>query len=125
MSKELMHPQEIEVFYVIPSLKKHLAVEMKKLGLKQKEIAKTFSTKEATISQYLNDKRGNKIELDEEMIADVKKSAPLIKDSLTYLKEMQHLLRRIKETRAICQIHKDLSNIPGDCCPEKVNCFGD
>lgn len=123
--KELLQPQEIEVFYIIPGLKKHLAVEMKENGLKQKEIAKMFSTKDSTISQYLNDKRGNKIGFSEEILSEVKKSAPLIKDKLSYLKEMQHLLRKVKETRAICSIHKKLSNIPGECCPEMINCFGD
>ena len=124
MSKELMQPQEIEVFYIIPSLKKHLAREMKDLGLKQKEIAKIFSTKEGTISQYLHDKRGSKIDFDEVMLKDIKKSAPLVKDSLSYLKETQYLLRRIKETRAIYNIHKKLSGVPGNCCPELINCFG-
>ncbi len=124
MSKELLQPQEIEVFYIIPSLKKHLAIEMKGKGMKQKEIAKIFSTKDSTISQYLNDKRGNKITFEDSMMIEIKKSAPSIKDQMSYLKEIQHLLRKVKETKEICRIHKEISNIPEDCTPELIDCFG-
>tara|TARA_Y100000034_G_C6798967_1_gene358319 strand:- start:577 stop:945 length:369 start_codon:yes stop_codon:yes gene_type:complete len=121
--KDLLQPQEIEVFYIIPALKKYLATEMKSKGLKQKEIAKLFSTKDATISQYLNNKRGNKLEFDEIMLVEIKKSAKSITDNLTYMKEMQHLLRKVKETNELCRIHKALSKIPGHCTPDLISCY--
>ncbi len=121
--KELLQPQEIEVFYIIPALKKHLAIELKTSGLKQKEIAKIFITKEAAISQYLNNKRGNKLEFDKILLKEIKHSSKKIIDNLTYMKEIQHLLRRTKETNEICRIHKSLSKIPGHCNPELIGCF--
>lgn len=123
-NQELLQPQEIEVFYIIPTIKKHLAAEMKKNGLKQKEIAKILSIKDATVSQYLNDKRGNKVSFDENIIEEIRKSSAKVKDTISYLREMQHLLRKVKETRAICRIHKELSKIPSSCCPELIDCFG-
>jgi len=124
MVNQFLHPQEIEVFYIIPALRRQLAIEMKKNGLKQKRIAEILLIEDATVSQYIKKKRGNKILFDEIVVKEVEKSAPLIKDKLSLLQEMQRLLRVIKETREICKIHKQISNIPHECAPELINCFG-
>jgi uncharacterized protein len=124
VTQTLLQPQEIEVFYVIPALKKYLSVAMKEKGMKQNKIAELLSIKDATVSQYLSKKRGNKVEFDETMLKEINESVPLIKDKLSLLKEIQKLLRRVKETREICRIHKQLSEIPEECSPELINCFG-
>ena len=119
-----LHPQEIEVFYIIPALRRQLAMHMKQNGLKQKRIAELLVIEDATVSQYMSKKRGNKIMFDEVVMQEIAKSAILIKDKLSLLKEMQHLLRVIKETREICRIHKQISKVPHECNPELINCFG-
>jgi predicted transcriptional regulator len=124
MKKGLMHPQEIEVYYIIPTLRKYLAMSMKERGLKQKEIASMLSIEEASVSHYLHDKRGNKIEFDSDALKEIEISAERIIDKLSYMEEMQHLLRLIRKTRAICDVHKLMSGIPGECRPELINCFG-
>tara|TARA_Y100000310_G_C20025097_1_gene509219 strand:+ start:114 stop:527 length:414 start_codon:yes stop_codon:yes gene_type:complete len=123
-NQTLLQPQEIEVFYVIPALKRYLAVSMKYKGMKQKKIAELLSIKDATVSQYLSDKRGNKIQFEENILKEVDVSASLIKDKISFLREMQRLLRVIKDTREICRIHKQLSDIPEECTPELIDCFG-
>ena len=50
--KQLM-PQEIEVWYIIPAVRRELAKSMVKIGLKQKQIAVTLGITEAAVSQYL------------------------------------------------------------------------
>lgn len=120
----LLQPQEIEVFYIIPSLRKQLALEMKKLGYKQNKIASLLAIEEAAVSQYINDKRGSKIDFEPEIKNEIVKSAAVITDRLTLLREMQHLLRAIKDTREICRIHKQLSDVPQECTPEAIDCFG-
>jgi predicted transcriptional regulator len=124
MNHSLLQPQEIEVFYIIPALKKYLAVDMKARGLKQKRIAELLCIKDATVSQYLNDKRGSKIEFGEEVLKEIKISVSLIGDKISLLREMQRLLRVIKHNREICRIHRELSDIPKECTPELINCFG-
>ncbi|MBI2110228.1 hypothetical protein HYT51_00405, partial [Candidatus Woesearchaeota archaeon] len=49
MVNQFLHPQEIEVFYIIPALRRQLAIEMKKNGLKQKRIAELLLIEDATV----------------------------------------------------------------------------
>ena len=118
----LLHPQEIEVFYIIPTLRRNLAISMKKQGLKQKQIAALLSIEDAAVSQYINEKRGNKVQLSEEIIKEVDKSASLVKDKLSFLREMQRLLKTVQDSREICRIHKQFSSLPDNCSPEAVLC---
>jgi len=120
---KFLQRQEIEVFYVIPSLRKHLAMEMKQLGLKQKEIAVLLSIEEAAVSQYVKGKRGNNIEFSEEVQGEVKTSARLIRDKISLLREMQRLIRIIMSTGELCKIHKELCDISEECTPGLINCF--
>lgn len=118
-----LQPQEVEVFYVIPALRKNLAVEMKKNGLKQKNIASLLSIEDAAVSQYINDKRGNKIILSKDVLNEVGKSALVIKDKISFLRETQRLLRFISDTGEICKIHKQVSDVPENCNPALAQCF--
>lgn len=120
-----MQPQEVEVFYLIPGIKKNLAVCMRKSGLKQNEIANLLQIEDATVSHYLNNKRGNKFYFEKEVLKEIYKSSKLIKDELSFLREVQRLLRVVKRTREICRIHKILSSVPEECTPELIGCFGD
>ncbi|HLC63174.1 MAG TPA: hypothetical protein VJJ21_02545 [Candidatus Nanoarchaeia archaeon] len=120
--QSLLHPQEIEVFYIIPTLRRNLAISMKKQGLNQKQIAVLLNIEDAAVSQYINEKRGNKVQLSEEIIKEVNKSASLVKDKLSFLREMQRLLKTVQDSREICKIHKQFSNLPDNCTPEAVLC---
>ena len=118
-----LQPQEVEVFYVIPALRKNLAVEMKKNGLKQKQIASLLSIEDAAVSQYINDKRGNKVILSGDTLNEVSKSALAIKDKISYIRETQRLLRFISDTGEICKLHRQVSNVPENCSPSVAQCF--
>ena len=96
---------------------------MKETGMKQKDIAKILNINSAAISQYTNNKRGNKITFDESISQEIKKSAFLIKDTLSYLRETQRILNVIREKKEICRIHKQFSQIPDSCHPEDVGCL--
>ena len=52
-------PQEIELWYVIPSLRKALVTVLKKKGMKQKDIAPLLGISEPAVSQYMKDKRAS------------------------------------------------------------------
>jgi len=60
---KLEHPQEVEVWYVIPAIKRELSKSMMKdNGLSQKNVATLLGVTEAAVSQYINSKRANEVE---------------------------------------------------------------
>ena len=122
MSKILLHPQEIETFYVLPSIRRHLAQTMTEQGLKQKDVAHLLGINSATISQYRSSKRGNQVRFNKEVLTEIKKSATKIKDRTSYLQETQHLLQYIRQTNALCQIHRLFSEVPKECDPKRIGC---
>ena len=123
--QKLLQPQEIEVFYIIPAIRKHLAMQMKSSGLKQKRIAELLQIEEGTVSQYLSNKRGNQVSFNEKVIKEVENSAKLIKDQTTLLGETQRLLSLIRQSGDLCKFHKKFSNIPKTCGFEVVKCGAD
>jgi len=108
-------PQELEVWYVIPAIRKELASIMKNNGLKQVEIAKNLGVTKAAITQYLNNKRGSEIKFNEKIKQEVRNSAKRINDQIDALREVQYLINITREEKVVCQIHKDLEKGFDDC----------
>ncbi len=125
MKHTFLQPQEIEVFYILPAIRRYFAMYMKLQGLKQNKIAEILHIEKSAVSQYIKKKRGNNVEFGENILNEIAKSASKIKDEFSLLGETQRLLRLIRSSGDLCRIHKNISNIPGDCAPEKINCFGD
>lgn len=119
----MLYPQEIEVFYIIPALRREIAKELKNRGIRQKEIANLFHVEEASISQYLGGKRGGFASFSKGLMPEIKISAGRIKDTISLLGEMQRLIKIVKITGDLCRIHKQLSPIPICCSPKMINCF--
>ena len=122
--QSLIQPQDIEVFYIMPTLRKELALELKRSGLNQNKIADLLHIKKSTVSQYINNKRGSKVSFSNNIKKEISSSAHEIHDTLTLIRETQKILRSIRHSGELCRIHKQLSDIPGECNPELVNCFG-
>lgn len=107
-------PQEVELWYVIPSIRKALVTELKKHGLKQKDIAKLLGITESAISQYIKDKRASCCSdfFDRPLLSkEIKRSADSIvanaeKSPNIVIKEINRLCRFIREKRIICEIGK-------------------
>ncbi|MBS3151386.1 hypothetical protein J4443_03345 [Candidatus Woesearchaeota archaeon] len=125
MRHTFLQPQEIEVFYIIPTLRRYLAMYMKLQGLKQNKIAELLHIEKSAVSQYIKKKRGSKVEFSEGVLNEIAKSVSKIKDEFSLLGEIQRLLRVIRNSGDLCRIHKDISKIPEECEPDKINCFGD
>ncbi len=51
-------PQEIEVRYILPAIRKQLTIALAKDGLKQNQIARLLNITPAAVSQYIKEKRG-------------------------------------------------------------------
>jgi predicted transcriptional regulator len=108
-------PQEIEVRYIIPSLRKELATSLKEKGLKQREIAETLNITPAAVSQYIKEKRGT-TEFNKEILKEIEKSGTkIIKDRFATQKELLKLTMTIRKSKTICDIHKQHDCVPENC----------
>lgn len=122
VNKTLLHPQEIETFYILPTIRRYFAVYLKEQGLKQKDIAELLGINSATISQYSSNKRGHRINFDKKILEEIKKAAGRIKDTASYFRETQNILKLLREQNIICNVHRQFSPVPKNCDPVKTGC---
>lgn len=105
-------PQETELWYVIPTIRKALVVELKKQDIKQKDIAPLLGITESAVSQYVKDKRAAfcyEFFDKPPMKPEIKLSAMRIlsqKRPEIVIQEINRLCRIAKEKRIICAIRK-------------------
>ncbi len=108
--------QEVEVRYILPLIRKEYSLTLKKLGYKQKEIAKFLNLTESAVSQYLSSKRANNIEISIELKEEIELSAKKVIDNSIILNmEIQKLVNLFSTKRNICMIHKKFSDLPNGC----------
>tara|TARA_Y100000031_G_C8144511_1_gene349248 strand:- start:566 stop:949 length:384 start_codon:yes stop_codon:yes gene_type:complete len=116
-------PQEIEVWYIIPALRRELAKSMIKLELTQKQIAKIMGITEAAVSQYIHSKRAKEVVFSNAILEEIKKSAKKIADNSNLLiPEMMKLTQLTDVKQVMCDMHKKQdANMPTncDCCFEE------
>ncbi len=108
-------PQEIEVWYIIPAIRKEMAKAMLKKGLRQKEVADRLGVTDAAISQYLKSKRASEVRFDSTMRADIEKSAERVMKGGNAMKEIQRIVRLCRMKGLVCRTGKKLGNSPGGC----------
>ncbi len=108
MTTPSKHPQEIEVWYILPAIRKELVIVLKEKGHSQKEIAKLLNITEPAVSQYAKEKRAKKIILPQEVKEFIKVSADKIKDSKIAYHQIQKINDFIKHSKARCEIHMQL-----------------
>lgn len=106
----LKHPQELEVWYVLPAVRKELVHALKKQGLTQKKIAVLLNITEPAISQYLQEKRAMGVNLPQEVKDFIDKAALKIKDPETAYRQIQEICHFIKESKVLCKIHMGLES---------------
>ena len=115
MLKNVLQPQEIEVFYIIPAIRSYLAKALKESGKSQKDIAKLFGLRESTVSQYITSKRAT-FKLDKKAQDKIKKLSTKIKTQMDVVRIVQESLDYIERSKGICALHKQIaSSIPYNC----------
>ena len=119
---KMLHPVEIETFYVLPAVRRQLALSMKQLGIPQKDIATKLHLQAAAVSQYLSDKRGKQCDLSEDIIKEAGISAKRITNDASLMYEMNRLLQLIRSSSLICNIHKQFSAVPHGCAVSTACC---
>ncbi|MDD4353071.1 MAG: transcriptional regulator [Candidatus Nanoarchaeia archaeon] len=116
----MKQPQEIEANFVIPAIRKQLAVEMSKNKLNQKSISELLGISGAAVSQYVKSKRATaNIKFDKITLEKIKESAKNISgDKSCAIKEINSICSFIRKSNCLCKIHKSIEsvNCKGECC---------
>jgi len=101
-------PQEIEVWYIIPVVRKELAKLLtKKYGLSYEKAGFILGISKAAVSQYLSNKRANKVKLNAITKKEVVKSAKVLAENPKRgLSEIQRILKFMKDNKCSCDICK-------------------
>ncbi len=101
-------PQEIEVWYIIPAVRKELAKLLtKKYELSYEKAGKILGISKAAVSQYLSDKRANKIKLNTLTKKEIAKSAKIIfENPKLAIQEIQRILKFMKNSKCSCNVCK-------------------
>lgn len=116
MAQKLIFPQEIEVWYVLPAIRKAFALELMKAGLPQKNVAQILGVTEAAISQYKKEKRAQQLSFNETIETEIKKSALLLRDKPERLfNEMMRINKLVKTTGLFCELHRSKCATPHGC----------
>ena len=120
----MYYPQEIEVWYVLPSIRRELAKELVKYNLTQREISSKLNITESAVSQYLREKRANLVKFDNVITKAIQIGAKKIavKDEIV-MKEIQKIINLMRKNKVLCKIHhqydKDLPENCNHCIYEK------
>jgi uncharacterized protein len=101
----LKHPQEIEVWYVIPAIRKALALDLIKSGKSQRQVAFLLGVTEAAVSNYIKKKRAKDIDLPNEVKEFVNKVSVKIVDKRSAYYQVQQISNFVKESKALCKMH--------------------
>ena len=115
MVNRVLQPQEIEVYYLLPAIRRELTLGMKALGKPQKEIACLLGVTEPAISQYMTEKRATDVKFPKDIKAEIKLAAEKIKNQETLYSEVQRILLLCRKARLICRVHEMLGLPPKNC----------
>lgn len=111
-------PQEIEVWYTIPALRRELAKSMiNDYNQTQKQVAGHMGITEAAISQYLSLKRATDVVFSNAVLDEIKVSAKkIIESGELVVPEMMRLTKLTDVKQVMCYIHKKQDvNLPDGC----------
>lgn len=116
-------PQEVEVWYLIPAIRKELArILTEEYEMSYEKAGNLLGISKAAISQYLSNKRANKITLTPNTKEEVKKSAEIIsKENKMVVREVQRILKYMKVTRASCEACKTYNKEILQYCNQNPN----
>ena len=99
-------PQELAVWYIIPSIRKELSKELIAKGLTQKKAAQLLGLTESAVSQYLKAKRAKGVSFNPEAAGKIKLAAgKIIKDEKNAKKYIYRLSNELMKSKEACRIH--------------------
>lgn len=114
--QKLIFPQEVEVHYIIPAMRRAFAYELKKQGLEQKQIAKLLFVSEAAVSQYLSNKRATEVEFSEQIKKAIASAVPNLLGGLGFKEIGMSIMNLIRDEKTTCKICVQVSHHSNDDC---------
>jgi len=116
---KLIFPQEIEVWYILPVIRRKIALKLVEKGLPQKEVAELMMITPAAVSQYKKQKRAKEEIFDPELEKELEKSVhKILKDHSCLSKEIIRLNDLVKKKGIICKVYNKICALSKD----KINC---
>lgn len=99
-------PQEIEVWYIIPAIRRNMALCFsKEHNISYDNIARMMGLTKTAISQYINGKRVEKIKLHPQAVDEVRSSCiKIVKNKSIVVKEISRILEIIKKKKLHCEL---------------------
>ena len=112
-------PCEIVVWYVIPAIRSELAKELLNLGMKQKDVSELMDITQPAVSQYITDKRGSGIKLNEDVRAMIKQFARELSEGeatkADLISRTCTICKNVKTMDVLEQLNIDKSELGDDC----------
>src|SRR3989344_6957978 len=113
-------PQEIEVRYILPAIRRELArIFIQDHKLSQKDAAKLLGLTEAAVSQYQHSKRAKEVVFNSEIVSEIKKSAEKIltekANKQRLIAEMYRISTLANVKQILCDLHRSQSKELGSC----------
>jgi predicted transcriptional regulator len=131
--RKWLMPQEVEVWYVLPAIRRELAKVMKfEKGQAQKSIARMLGVTEPAVTQYMlkdspKRSRGDRIEIPKTLLPELMKSSDAIIKAWdeteasenayeTTTREINRLIKVMRDAGLLCDIHRDhCAGVHMDC----------
>ncbi len=101
---KVIQPQELEVFYIIPALRREITHGLRSVGKDQKEIAKLLQVSEPSVSHYVNSHRASQVQFDDKIKEQIKTVSQELNEHKDVVSSTQKLLRLVRDERIICKV---------------------
>lgn len=111
-------PQEIEVWYLIPALRKELAkIFIREFHYSQKDVSDILRITESAVSQYIKAKRANELKFSKDELKEIKKVAgKILHDRTQAHTYLYQLTTKFRGSDNLCKLHrKQDRSIAYDC----------
>ena len=110
-------PQELEVWYLIPALRKEIAkILISEFGMSQKKVSEILEITESAVSQYLKSKRGSELKFSDRDIEEIRDGAKNIIENNHANEEIYKLSLKFRGSSTLCSFHKKSDkSISKDC----------
>ena len=114
---KILLPQEVDVWYVLPFVRKELARILKEeYKLPQKNIATKLGITEAAVSQYLHQKRAQDVEIAQGVKKELQHAAQQLQNGKSFLEVSSTLLQSDELMKLKCKLHRQIDkNVSSHC----------
>ncbi|MFH1511009.1 MAG: transcriptional regulator [Candidatus Woesearchaeota archaeon] len=101
-------PQEIEVWDILPAIRRELAMALVKDNkLSQREAARLLGITEPAVSQYMKSKRAKEVIFSSKVTQQIKTAAKeIVRDKKRLLGEIQTICNSMDVKKMVCEIHR-------------------